>query len=70
MPASGFATITEGVTITLTPDADGAFKISLSRDGATVTAQEGDAMLDDPAAVATVVNGMYADLLAAEHDQG
>ncbi|HVT21732.1 MAG TPA: hypothetical protein VHE57_10125 [Mycobacteriales bacterium] len=58
------------MTITLTPDADGAFKISLSRDGATVTAQEGDAMLDDPAAVATVVNGMYADLLAAEHDQG
>jgi hypothetical protein len=68
MPASGFATITEGVTITLAPDADGAFKISLSRDGATVTAQEGGAMLEDPSAIATVVNGMYADLLAAEHE--
>ncbi|HVY11070.1 MAG TPA: hypothetical protein VHB18_13090 [Mycobacteriales bacterium] len=70
MPASGFATVGDGVTVTLAPDADGAFKISLSRDGSTVTAQEGNSMLDDPAAIATVVDGMYADLLAAEHERG
>jgi hypothetical protein len=69
MPASGFATIGDGVTITLAPDADGAFTISLLRDGASVRAQEGNAMLDDPKALATVIDGMYADLLAAEHDK-
>ncbi len=70
MPASGFETVKDGVTITISPDADDAFKLSLARGGATVTAQEGNAMLDDPAAIAKVVDGMYTDLLAAERETG
>ncbi|HVW79396.1 MAG TPA: hypothetical protein VHB69_00445 [Mycobacteriales bacterium] len=69
MPASGFQRIKDGATITLAPDADDAFKITVERNGTTVTAQEGNAMLDDPAAIATVVDGMYDDLLSAEHDR-
>jgi hypothetical protein len=66
--ASGFEVVGDGVTVTLAPDADDAFTISLHRGAATVKAQEGNAMLADPAAMAKVVDGMAADLLAAEHE--
>ena len=56
------------MTVTLAPDADEAFKITLQRAGATLTAQEGTALLSDPASLAKVVDGMAADLLAAEHE--
>jgi hypothetical protein len=66
--ATGFETVGEGVTITIAPDSDDAFSITLNRSSATVRAQEGNAMLADPKAIGTVIDGMYADLLAAEHD--
>ena len=68
--ATGFETINDGVTITLEPDADGAFAITLARADASVRAQEGGAMLADPKALGIVIDGMYADLLAAEHQSG
>lgn len=64
---SGFETVAAGVTITLEPDRDDAFAITLRRGGNTVRAQEGNAMLADEKALGTVIDGMYADLLAAEH---
>jgi hypothetical protein len=66
--ASGFETVADGVTITIAPDSDDAFSITLNRDNAHVRATEGRAMLSDPAAIAKVVDGMTADLLAAEHE--
>jgi hypothetical protein len=66
--ATGFETVSEGVTITIGPDSDDAFAITLHRGQAKVKAQEGNAMLADAKAIGTVIDGMYADLLAAEHD--
>lgn len=68
MATTGFETVGEGVTITIEPDADGAFAITLHRGHAKVRAQEGNAMLADANALGTVIGGMYADLLAAEHE--
>lgn len=66
--STGFETVADGVTVTLAPDADDAFAITVARGSATVKAQEGNAMLSDPSAIAKVVDGMCADLLAAEHE--
>jgi hypothetical protein len=66
--ATGFDLVGDGVTITLAPDADDAFAITLHRGGSTVKAQEGSALLADPTSLSTVIDGMYADLLAAEHE--
>jgi hypothetical protein len=66
--STGFETVTDGVTITLSPDADGAFLITLHRGHSSVRAQEGGALLADPSSLGKVIDGMYADLLAAEHE--
>jgi hypothetical protein len=66
--ATGFDLVSDGVTISLTPEADDAFAITLHRGASTIKAQEGSALLADPASLSTVIDGMYADLLAAEHD--
>lgn len=68
--STGFDAVGQGVTITLGPDADGAFAITLERGGAKVRGTEGPAMLDDPKALGTVIDGMLADLMAAEHETG
>ncbi|MGH3745221.1 MAG: hypothetical protein ACRDTP_10210 [Mycobacteriales bacterium] len=66
--STGFDAVGQGVTITLGPDADGAFAITLERGHAKVRSQEGPALLDDAAALGRVIDGMYADLMAAEHE--
>jgi len=67
--STGFDAVGQGVTITLGPDADGAFAITLERGGAKVHGQEGPALLDDPKALGLVIDGMLADLMAAEHQK-
>ena len=66
--ATGFDLVSDGVTITLAPDSTDAFSITLHRAASSVKAQEGNAMLGDPSSLSKVIDGMYADLLAVEHD--
>lgn len=65
--SAGFEVVREGVTLTLEPQDEGGFEIELSRGGHTVRGLGGDTLLEDPAALATIVDGIYADLLSAEH---
>lgn len=65
--AKGFALLRDGVTVTLEPQDGDSFAIVLSKDGHEVRGFEGDALLDDPASLGTVIDGIYADLQSAEH---
>lgn len=64
--ASGFEIVRDGVTVTLERKDDSGVQITLDRQGRSVSAFEGDPVLDDPAALGRVIDGVYADLVAAE----
>lgn len=65
--ATGFGVLRDGVTVTLEPQDGDSFAIVLSKDGHEVRGFEGAALLDDPESLGTVIDGIAADLVNAEH---
>jgi hypothetical protein len=67
--ASGFEIVADGVTVTLERKDEDGVCITLARDGQSVSAFEGASLLADPAALAKVIDGVYADMAAAKHQR-